>query len=520
MSDFPSGLPALDLRFQDDPAVVEKERHGDYANHAVPRTGRLRRKPVMMSYWALLSAMVWLFYGALISSLYGTTDAIIAISLAVLVIAGLSIVVTRASIAMGLSSALLSRTVFGVLGGSLMSLLLAATITYYTVFESCTLAAAFAIASDGALPVWIWQAGVCLLMLPLMLGGVQTWMARLNGLLLPLYVGGLAIVVFLATWSGAGADSWLAQPGMVPQAARATPGWLTGFCILTGTMVLIPTGADFARFCDPRDARFHSLITFGFPFYGWMLGLNGLAGAYLVYAMLPGDPTQEVGVVNAILAAGGTFGLLLIIVTQIRINTLNFYEASINFDRFASSVLGLRLGRAAWVVIVALVTFFIMLTDVFSYIGKALAWQSAFFVGWTAIMVVRLLFPGKNGWSSLDYRAFRTPLITPGFVAWIGSAAVGIILGQAPGVSAGLSTVAPMISFVAAIVFYGLASTFWPRVSHGHPQDSRSEVFNSWEAWVRCHVCDLAYVANEVDRHPESGVPHCDECATLARFGR
>lgn len=513
-------VPALAIRFDDDPAVVEKERHGDYANHVVPRTGRLARKPVMMSYWALLSAMVWLFYGALISSLYGTVDAMIAIGLAVLASSLLSIVVTRASIALGLSSTLLSRSVFGVLGGSFMALLMAVTITYYTVFESSTLAAAFFLWFGHGIAEWMWQAAICLFMLPLMLGSVQTWMARLNGLLLPFYMIGLGLILWLAVRASSGSGEWLAQAGAVPLAARQVPGWLSGFCLMTGTMVLIPTGADFARFCRPEDSRFHSLVTFGFPFYAWMLGLNGLAGAYLAYAMLPGDPTQEIGVVHAVLAAGGIFGLLLIVVTQIRINTINFYEASINFDRFVSSSFGIRLGRTPWVVMVAVATFLVMRTDVFSYIGKALAWQSSFFVGWVAIMVVRLLFPGKGGWAALDYRAFRVPMITPGLVAWVASSATGIALVECPGVPPLLASLAPILSFSAAIGLFLLLSLLWRQTQPGHALDSRLEVPDRWQAWIRCAVCTLSYSADEVDRNPLSGEAHCDECATGMRLGR
>ncbi|WAP54774.1 hypothetical protein [Streptomyces sp. S465] len=67
----------------DDPAVVAEQRAEDYSNHMVPLTARVGRWQLTMSYWSLLSAMVWLFYGAPAASLYGTVDALIAIGISV-----------------------------------------------------------------------------------------------------------------------------------------------------------------------------------------------------------------------------------------------------------------------------------------------------------------------------------------------------------------------------------------------------------------------------------------------------
>ncbi len=69
-----TGTP-LKVSSTDDPAVLAEQHSDDYSNHVVPLTARVGRWQLAMSFWSLLSAMVWLFYGALAAALYGTGNA-------------------------------------------------------------------------------------------------------------------------------------------------------------------------------------------------------------------------------------------------------------------------------------------------------------------------------------------------------------------------------------------------------------------------------------------------------------
>lgn len=490
----------------------------DYVNHVVPLTARLGRWRLTMSYWALLSAMVWLFYGALLSTLYGTIQALIAIAAMVITMSVLACVFTRSSIKGGLNSNQMARGVFGVIGASLTSLLMASVVTYYLVFESSALAVALKIYTGADLPMWFWYGLVSLAMLPLMLGSVESWMSRLNGFLLPFYVISLILVVAIVAINHSFSREWLHFAGMVPAEARPVPGWIMGFCLMMGAWVLFPTAVDFARFGKIEDVRSHSAISFGSVFYLWLVGINGVAGIFLVRTMLPGDPAQEAGVVQAILSAGGIFGMLLIIVTQTRINTLNYYETSMNFERLVGGMLGIKLRHATWVIIVGLLAFVLMLTDIFSYLQRSLEWQSAFFVGWAGIVGTHLLVNARERRNGLEFRPYRVKLMTPGLFAWIASSAVGIALAEAPGVFPLLSAVGPIVSLAVAI---GLYLILWKLNSGerlGHALDPRDEVADVWDAWIRCDTCKGTFIAYEMDRKPDTGATVCDECATLARF--
>ena len=62
-----------------------------------------------------LSAMIWLFYGALVASLYGSVNAIIAMVIAVIAYSLLGALFSHWATRTGLNSTLLSRQAFGAL---------------------------------------------------------------------------------------------------------------------------------------------------------------------------------------------------------------------------------------------------------------------------------------------------------------------------------------------------------------------------------------------------------------------
>ncbi|WP_040774694.1 purine-cytosine permease family protein, partial [Rhodococcus rhodnii] len=358
----------------------------DFNASAVPLTARLGRWQVTMSFWSLLSAMVWLFYGALAASLFGTMNAIIAIAASAVVFSLVNIVMARLSLRHGVNSTLLTRNIFGRWGSLLTAVLLAATVLYYAVFESSTLALAFA-EYFGAGDIRIWYAVVVVAMLPLMLGSVQSWMAKLNGYLLPFYFIGLVATLVAASVKFGGDSAWLSFEGVVPAEGRTLPGWVLGFILYMGIYITMPTTADFARFGRREDERFHEVVTFGWVFYLLLFVVNGVAGIYLVQTVLPNEPASEHGVVQAVLMSLGLFGLLFIVISQTRVNSVNYYVASTNLERILHSLSSVRLPRVVWVGAVAVLVFLLMLTDVFSYLQTALNWQGVLVIGWVGVVL-------------------------------------------------------------------------------------------------------------------------------------
>lgn len=523
-----SDISPVSIRYDDDPGTLAREIADDYSAHVVPDSARVPRWQLTMSVWSTLSAMVWLFYGALVASLYGTKDAIIGIAISVVLYTVVTPVYAAWAAKTGLSSALLSRRMFGVVGSALIALLLAATTTYYTVFESSTLADALHIYS-GVLSIKWWYLIVVIAILPLTLGRVQTWFARLNTILLPFFLAGIvATVIATIVKKGAGTHqllgptgqptghlvNWFTFPGVVPDVARPVPGWFLVVVLYLGLSLMVPVGVDFGRFAKAADRRFHTNLTFGFVFYLWTFGVNGLVGIYITQSLL-GVSTVEDGVVQASLDALGFAGLLFIIITQARINSLNYYLSTLNWDRLLRVLTGKRLPRAAWVVLMSALVYVLMFTDVFSYLQTALDWQGVCMISWVGIVGTHMILRPSDRKRGPEFRATRLPAVTPAVAIWAVATGIGIWLVQDKSAPATLTAMPAIASLVVAVVLYA-ATLLVTKEAKATAADPRELAGDPEKARLTCQECSRAYIALEMDL--AGGKVVCDECATASRF--
>jgi purine-cytosine permease-like protein len=500
-----SPMPGWVLSRGDDPRVTAEQQHEDYTDHVVPLTARQPRRVVLGSWWSIASAMAFLYYGVLAANLAGTQQALLGLVLVIVVSAALGAMASNASIRRGLNSMLLTREVFGVRGAVLTPLICGLGALYYAVFESSVMASALH-AYFQVFDIRVWYAVVIIGMTPLMLGGMQTWLNKLNTWSLPIFLVGVsAAVVVAAMRFGWNTDWWSAGPD--PSSPNPLPGWLTVFVLYMGNWLLMPDTPEFARFGRIEDRRFHANITFGWAFYLVAYGFSGLTGILIVALAAPGATVAESAVTTGIVASLGVVGLIVVIVSQVRINSANFYVASTCLERVVGHLSTRNVPRRAWVVLLAVVTFTLMLTNVFSYIATALAWQGIVTVSWVGIVVVHLLcIPGDP-----EIRASRLPALTRGFIVWALATGIGmtaLLLG-----SAAVSGLAPLISLGASIVLY---LTQVPALRRGRGDgrtDQRDSIPDSWNTRILCTGCELSYTTYEMDAtaaNPEA--PLCLEC--------
>lgn len=491
----------------DDPRVISDQEHEDYTDHVVPLTARQSRGAVLGGWWSIASAMAFLYYGALAASLAGTQQALIGLGLVIVTYSLLGAFVSNASIPRGLNSMLLTREIFGVRGAALTPLICGLGALYYAVFESSVMAAALQ-AYFRVFDIRVWYALVIIGMLPLMLGGMQTWLNKLNNATLPIYVCGVAAAVIVAgvrfRWSG----DWFTTTPDVAESG-SVPGWLTTFVLFMGIWLLVPDTPEFARFGRPQDKRFHAHVTFGWAFYLLAFGFNGLAGILIVALAAPNTTIAESAITTGIVASLGLLGLIVVIVSQVRINSANFYVASVCLERVVSHFSARNLPRRLWVILLAIVTFLLMFTNVFGYITTALAWQGIVTVAWVGIVVVHLLVVTPTP----EVRASRLPPVARGLAVWIASAAIGLAAMEFG--SGAVSALAPLISLVASVILY-LTQVPAQRRRHATATagpDLRDAAGDLWETRTRCASCELHYTTYEMDApsaQPES--PLCLEC--------
>jgi purine-cytosine permease-like protein len=509
-----ANIPRLEVSHADDPEVVREARTEDYALHAVPRTWRNSRGSLAMAWFSILSAMFFLIVSATTALVVGTVNTIIGMALSVLVTGVMNIVVSRYAARTGLTVALFSRSLFGQVGAALATLIFGATAVYYAVFEGSVIAEVFHEYFRG-LPIQGWYLVVVLYSMPLVIFGVGVWLDKINGILLPFYVIGIVAAVVATILKFGYSNDWLTfQP---ETEAFAGPGWIVAFTVYMGNYIQMMFTMDYARYGRPENARFNSIVTLGPVFYFFLYLVNGVIGLFLLFTIPSEGQLTEISGVLGIVSVLGLAGVVFVWASQTRINTANFYLASTNLESFVARVFGLRLHRTTWVIIVGIIVFLMMLTNVFDYILQALRVQGVFVVSWVAIALAQIVYEHlRLGGEASEFRPGRVPLVNPpGLIAWLISSGVGIVLLFGAG-AFGQTWSAP-ITFALAVSIYGVSLEFARRgwFVLDRPYDPRSEVDDVWKARVRCDFCNRSYIAYEMDRDPGSGHrPICASCAS------
>ena len=406
-----------------------------------------------MAWYGLVSAMFFIYIGASLAQAYGTIDTLIGLAITIVLYGAINRILAGYALKHSLTVAQFSRTLLGSKGAMLATLVFAATAIYYAVFEGAILGYAFQAQFGG--PLELWYALVVLYTIPLIAGGIQRWLDKINGWLLPVYWGGLLIAVIWASIAHPDGGAWLTHsPGALPFTAGG-PGWLATCAAFMGVWILMMYTMDFAALGRAKDVKFHQRYTFGWLFYTLAFGVNSLIGIYLTFT-IPGAEATETGVAGALVQLMGPLGLLVIFVSQTRINTANYALGIANLREFGQRALHLRLPSLAWVGIGATIIYLLMLLPVVKYLLLALSWQGALVTGWVAIALVHILVQERRGGivpaGSLPDSAFPA-LNRAGVAAWVISAAAGITLIQSG--SPWASNIGSLATPVLAALIYG-----------------------------------------------------------------
>ncbi|NTZ84993.1 allantoin permease [Burkholderia metallica] len=442
-------------------AQARTDENLDLSTLAISDHARMPPFSLTMAWWAVCSAVFYIVVGATLALTYGARNALIGMALSVVSYGVVNSIISRYAIRTGLSVALFSRVLFGSAGAALATLIFFATAIYYAVFEGSVIA----VAAHHQFPAldykWAALIVVCY-SVPLVFGSVQHWLDKFNGVLLPFYLFGLLAAVGLATAEYGYNAAWL---DFGPTGAAPAGGWWHCFVYYMGVWVLMMFTFDYARFGRKEDAGYHGRFNFGMPFYLVTFLVNGAAGIYLV-STIPGLGTlSEVSVVLALLKLMGLWGLLFVWVTQSRINTANYYLATVNMQAFFLKVAGLRAPKFVWALVVGAVVYALMMADIFSRILQALAYQGIFVVAWVGVALAHILSAryGQLVGDDVECRDAHVPTFNPGgLTAWFAGAFAGLALNQATGFAASLSAPATfVVSWAVYRALLGTAKRTW-----------------------------------------------------------
>lgn len=500
-------------------APTREEERDEYALHFAPPSGRLGKSSILPAYWALVGSLVFLIFGALVALTVGTVDALIGMVISVIFQGGIYYGLTRYSIRSGVTSSVFSRVMFGTTGSALAALLLGAVAIFYGALESSIIGIAFH-SYVGVFSQNVWYGIVAFYSVLFVIGGIRNWLDRVNAVLLPLYgVGLLVAVVWAGAKYGFGAHHWYSyKPAHI---AVAGPPVLFGVTTYMGVMILTLFSWDYSRMARVSDTKFHRVVTFGPVYYALTYLVNGVIGIFLVLVIPTKLAPSEVSVVFDFLGLMGIGGLIFIWVSQTRINTANFYVASLSLESFAARLARVRIARVAAAVIAGVIVFVLMVANVFSFLDQALQYQGIFVVAWVGLACAHVLESTRRSHGDEhdtlaldDWRPGRVRMFNVGgLVAWFASAGLGLILFKAVGGTA--AAWSSPITFVVSFGLYWLwLQTPWENRMHLlRSRDVRTEVGGDPAAVeLVCPRCHGSFAAHEMDSD-EAGELVCAECA-------
>lgn len=433
------------------------------ATDALAREGndddQMSRGSLAMAWYGVSSAFFFVYIGAAMALAYGTANALIGIALSVIVYGAINAVLAKYAINNRTTVAAFSRTILGKAGSVIAMIIFALIAIYYAVFEGSLVAYAFMAAFGGEM--WFWSLVVVVGTTPLIIGGVRRFLDKINGILLPIYFFGLiAAVIWAGVQYGFSAD-WVSYAPELPLPfASGGPGWLAVFAGYMGVWILMMYTMDYASLGKRKDIKFHQGFTFGPFFYVAAFAFSAIVGIMLTF-MIPNTEASETGIVGGVVQMMGVIGIIVVIATQTRINTANYYLGAANLRSFGEKALRLRMPNIVWVLLSSVIIYLLMLLPVVQYILVALAWQGVLVTAWVAIALTHILLLQGRGQEHAaigdgSYKAFNAN----GLIAWVVSTVIGIVMLQlgamAPELAGIGSTWGPIATAVSAALVYAI----------------------------------------------------------------
>lgn len=492
--------------------AVLAENREDYALRPVPASyQRWSVSSLFGVMFGITTAMFFFSWGGTLVHAYGTTNLVIGLVVATIIVGALAYLWTSAASSSGLGSDLLTRGAgFGFLGSSVTSLIFAVNSLIFFAFEGAIMANAV-MAQWLAIPAWL---------VYLVTGGVfipLTWYGlRLVNILMWVTLPVFAVFITLTIWQAAQTsvqvDFWSYQPENGVDTV-AGPPVLQLLAAAFGVAGTIPVAADFGRFIPAERRRVGSFVVG--PVFAAVTFLGPtLLGAWLSLRFAETDPGKYLP------AVFGVGGVLFVITTQVRINLSNAYSGSLQFAGLFCRVFGVTPGRHWFVILTVGLGTVLMFGDLYSRLNAVLTFGGVFMLAWIACVVAdmtinkRLLRLSPPGF---EYRRSQLPAFNPVGLGALGGALV-VAVPLAFGLCGPLGmTLAP---FVAAAVAFVLVPVLAAATKSRYYTARSSAHAVSVESLVECVVCGERHVSEDFVECPFHKGAVCSVCCASERACR
>jgi len=317
--------------------------------------------------------MFFLAWGGELVQAYGTKNLIIGMLFGTLFIGTIGYFLARVSSETGLDTDLLTiSSGFGYKGAGITSLIYVFNFLMFSALEGSIMSDAVH-AQFHEIPLWFLYILFGILFIPLTWYGL-TIMNYIMWATIPIYFILLFWTIIVANNTSRNIDFWLYNP---IHPVNTLPGLdlLQTLSAVLALVVNATVGGDIGRFI-PKKQRNVATFAIGYIFEAiTFLGVT-LLGAWLALKLNQSNPGVYIP------ALLGIWGVVFVLITQIRINVLNTYFGSLAFANFFSRIFNFAPGRHWWVILTAVLSIIFMFAGILAHINKFLIFEAVFIMAW------------------------------------------------------------------------------------------------------------------------------------------
>lgn len=309
----------------------------DYALARVPRSERYGFGPVLLQWVGNSGSLSQFVLGATIGLSLGFWQAAAAFTLGAVLLEIVIFFVGFAGQREGLSMVMLTRfTGFGRNGSALVSLVIATSLIGWFGVQNGIFGNSMNALMGG--PVWLWciVSGVALTLLVMYGFKGMLWVSRIA---VPLFFGLIGYTI-ITTLSQHSLSELIALPPLEDELTIASAATVIAGGFMTGAII----APDMTRY---NEKGWHVAVQSGTSLVisEYLVGLTGVLLGHLV-------GTSDV--TSIVLGTSGAVGLIIVVLSTMKINDNNLYSGSLGIVSFVETVFGRRIHRGAVTVVFGL----------------------------------------------------------------------------------------------------------------------------------------------------------------------
>ncbi|HET9105961.1 MAG TPA: hypothetical protein VFN79_02105 [Steroidobacteraceae bacterium] len=443
----------------------QKVAQDDYALRRVPASWRWSAWGCVWALSGISTAMAFPLTAGLLALFYGGPATLTAIAITLLYTAIGVYLNTRKAANEGAIIELMSKHTFGFKGAAFEIVLYGLLGVVYFSLEGHVMAAALSQVVP-VVPYWASAAIICVGFVPLCLYGMQ-FLTRFQSITAWIY--GLGIVlVFVALFTGWSKDVsaplaphpwWSINPRSVPYSWRSVLGAFGAMSGVLGAIMILlsPSTARFARRNERgKVAVLMSLFGAVFP-----LGLAMSFGVYLLAASGGKIPDPGVSLPQLL----GPIGLLLVVLTQLRVNVINVYFGTTALENFAAQIFKFKWSRVLLIGPFMICAYLLLISPFLKYFGTIMTILSVFLVNWVSVIAGELWLV-RPRYAVPSWAEFRRGYVSSynriGLVSMWLPTGVGVLMASGR-LGGDAQVLAVPVTGVAALILPRLVATFLQR---------------------------------------------------------